>query len=76
VPFCGVIDLAAYSVADVFDCFADFPAGFAEAFFHVAGCVISTALSFEVAVIENFPSSFFDFTFGLIPFAFHFVSIR
>jgi hypothetical protein len=66
VPFCGS---ATYSVADVFDCFTDFPACFAEAFFYLAARVVGSALSLEFVVVDCPTDRFFSFAFCLIQFS-------
>jgi hypothetical protein len=66
VPFCG---LAAYRVADVFDCFTNFPAGFAEAFFYIATSVFGSTLSLEFIVVDGSTDSFLSFPFCLIQFS-------
>jgi hypothetical protein len=78
VPFCGLpsCGLAAYRVANVFDCFADFPACFAEAFLYVATSVFTSTLSLELIVVDCSTDSFLSFAFCLIQFSLYFVSIR
>jgi hypothetical protein len=66
VPFGG---LATYRVADVFDCFPNFPTGFAEALFYIATCVFSSTLSLELIVVDCSTDSFLSFAFCLIQFS-------
>jgi hypothetical protein len=66
----------AYSVADVFDCFTNFPSGFAEAFFYFTAGVVGATFSFEFLVVDGPADCFFSFAFSLIQFSFYFVSIR
>jgi hypothetical protein len=73
VPFAA---LAAYGVANVFDCFTNFPAGFAEAFFYIATSVFGSTLSLEFIVVDGSADSFLSFAFCLIEFSLYFVSIR
>jgi hypothetical protein len=68
--------LAANGVANIFNGFSNFPASFAEAFFDFAAGVISLALGLEFIVVDSSADAFFGFTLDLIPFSFHFVSIR
>jgi hypothetical protein len=70
------VGLATYLVANVFDCFSNFPAGFAEAFFYFATGMFCLTLSLEIVVVEGPANTFFGFAFSLIPFSFQFVSIR
>jgi hypothetical protein len=67
--------LTTYRVADVFDCFTNFPSGFAEAFFYFTTCVINPALRLEFLVVESSAESFFSSAFNLIPFAFNFIPV-
>ena len=75
VPFMG-FKLATYLVANIFDCFSNFPSGFAEALFNFATGMFSLTLGFEIVVVDSSANAFFCFTFYLIPFSFNFVSIR
>jgi len=68
--------LATYRVANVFDCFSNFPSGLAEAFLNVASGVLSPTLGFEIAIVESPSNTFLGFAFNLIEFSFNFVSIR
>jgi hypothetical protein len=67
--------LATYRVAHVFDCFANFPAGFAKAFLDIPACVIGSAFRFELLVVNSSADSFFRFSFSLIQFSFYFIPI-
>jgi hypothetical protein len=68
--------LAAYRVANVLDCFSNFPSGFAEAFFNFAPCMFCLTLGGEIVVVDSSADAFFCFTFDLIPFSFNFIPIR
>jgi hypothetical protein len=68
--------LAANRVANVFDRFANFPSGFAEAFFNFAPCMICLTLGGEIVIAGSPANAFFYVTFNLIPFSFNFISIR
>jgi len=68
--------LTTYRVANVFDCFSNFPSGFAEAFFYLTTCIICLALGGEIVVVESLANSLFRLAFGLIPFSFNFIPIR
>jgi hypothetical protein len=70
------VGLAAYRVANVFDCFSNLPAGFAVAFFYLASGMIRAALSLEFVVIENSTNRLFRFSFCLIQFSFNLIFIR
>jgi len=67
--------LAFYRIANVFDCFTDFPSGFADAFFYFAACVVGATLSLEFLVVERPAEAFFSSAFNLIPFAFNFIVV-
>jgi hypothetical protein len=58
--------LAFYRVANVFDGFADLPAGLANALFDLPTGVFSATLSLEFLVVYCTADSFFSFSFGLI----------
>jgi len=74
--FAANAGLAAYRVANVFDCFSNFSPGFAEAFLYFATSMIRSALSFEFLVVEGSANTFFHVAFCLIQFSINFISIR
>jgi hypothetical protein len=71
-----MIVLVANGVADVFDCFADFPAGLAKAFLDFTARTIGTTFIREVFIVDSSADSLFRCAFSLIQFAFNFVSVR
>jgi hypothetical protein len=62
-------------VANVFDSFADFASRFTESFLDITADTIGCAFGFEIFIVERAAESFFHSAFGLIPFAFHFISV-
>ena len=65
----------ANGVADIFDRFADFPAGLAETFFCFAACIVSAAFIGQFPIVKRSADSFLGFAFSLIQFAFNFIPI-
>jgi len=68
--------LTTYCVANVFDCFANLPSCFAEAFLHLTARIICLTLCGEIVVVESSANSLFSLAFCLIPFSFNFIPIR
>jgi hypothetical protein len=68
--------LAFYLVANVLDCFSNFPAGLAEPFFYFALGVFCATFTSELIIVESATNSLFGFAFDLIKFSFNFVSVR
>jgi hypothetical protein len=69
------LDLATYRVANVFDCFSNFPSGLAEAFFYFAARIVGATFVGEFIVIDSLADSFLGFAFSLIPFSFNFIPV-
>jgi len=67
--------LTFYRVANVFDCFSNFAARLAEAFFNFASGMFGAAFGFEFIVVENSADSLFSLSFCLIPFSFNFIFV-
>jgi hypothetical protein len=61
--------LVAYVVADIFDCFTNFPTGFAKAFFYIATGVFGSTLSLEFIIVDGSADSLFSFAYCLIQFS-------
>jgi hypothetical protein len=74
VPFvlllAAVPPLVTDLVANVFDCFANFSAGLAEAFLDIPACVIGSTFCLELIVVDGSADRFFRFSFSLIQFSF------
>jgi len=66
---------AAYRVANVFDCFSNFPATLAEAFLNIAAGIICSTLGLEFIVVDRPAKTFFGSAFYLIEFSFYLISI-
>ena len=63
-------------VANVLDCFSNFPSGFAKAFLDLATRIIYLTFGGEIVVVQSPANSLFRFAFSLIPFSFNFIFIR
>jgi len=68
--------LTTYRVANVLDCFSNFPSAFAEAFLYLTTSIICLALGGEIVVVESSTYRLFRLAFSLIPFSFNFIPIR
>jgi len=73
VPNCS---LTTYRVANIFDCFSNFPSGFAKTFLYLTARIICAALGGEIVVVESVANSLFGSAFSLIPFSFQLIVIR
>src|SRR6185503_10964562 len=74
-PIFVCVNLALYRVANVFDCFSNFPSGLAEAFLNIAFGIVGSTLGFEIAIVESPADTFFCFALHLIEFAFNFIPV-
>jgi hypothetical protein len=59
-----------YRVTHVLDCFANFPAGLAEALFNFTTRMVGSTFGLELIVVNGSAYSFFRFSLSLIQFSF------